>query len=151
MGSLLPGHTVLRVGYLIFGNFRYLVWYPAWYRRSGQISYRTQNILSQTFGAPNITRTAIPDRKTWDLRSTCLFYIRHFICCRHFNFDVTGNYLLVGNHASDRVVAFRFNIFQKKLYWSILLYIILSIVVVDSKWPIQAAQNYPKNKEKVKA
>jgi len=26
---------------------------------------------------------------------------------RHFNFDVTGNYLLVGNHASDRVVAFR--------------------------------------------
>ena len=26
---------------------------------------------------------------------------------RHFNFDLTGRYLLVGNHASDTVVAFR--------------------------------------------
>ena len=26
---------------------------------------------------------------------------------RHFNFDVTGQFLIVGNHASDTVVAFR--------------------------------------------
>ena len=26
---------------------------------------------------------------------------------RHFNFDNTGNFVLVGNHASDMIVAFR--------------------------------------------
>ena len=26
---------------------------------------------------------------------------------RHFNFDTTGRYLVVGNHSSDNVVAFR--------------------------------------------
>ena len=26
---------------------------------------------------------------------------------RHFNFDVTGQFLIVGNHSSDNVVAFR--------------------------------------------
>ena len=26
---------------------------------------------------------------------------------RHFNFDVTGQYVVVGNHASDSLVAFR--------------------------------------------
>ena len=55
-----------------------------------------------------------------DLSGPFLVHSRHFPCFRHFNFDVTGNYLLVGNHASDRVVAFRCNILQGILDWSIL-------------------------------